>query len=112
MTLHSITKLGLSLTAALLFVPPASAARPLLFYNGRLFVQAEVNGVPSEALLDSAAEATLIDVQFAKRAQLAEGRSQTIRGSGGAATARLVEGVTVRALGTDLHPDAVVVTDL
>jgi Aspartyl protease len=96
----------------LMLAPTASPADPLLFYNGRLFVDTSVNGVSAKALLDSAAEATLIDVGFAKRAQLGPGTAQTIRGSGGTTTAHLVEGVTLTALGTELHPEAVIVTDL
>lgn len=107
-----LTKLGFWTAAALLLAPTEAAAGPLLFYNGRLFVQTKVNGVQSEALLDSAAEATLIDLGFAKRARLSEGTPQTIRGSGGSTTAHLVEGVTISVLGTELHPEAVVVTDL
>lgn len=96
---------------ALLAASPA-IADPLLFYNGRLFVHAEVNGVPTEALLDSAAEATLVNPPFAAKAGLPQGTEQTIRGSGGEAKAHIVEGVTISALGIELHPDAIVVTDL
>lgn len=85
---------------------------PLTFYNGRLFLEAKVNGISTEALLDSAAEATLIDPSFATKAKLPKGREQEIRGSGGTAKARIIEGVTLEALDQKLHPDAVVVTDL
>lgn len=98
--------------AALLAASAPLSADPLLFYNGRLFVRAQVNGVPTEALLDSAAEASLVDPAYAARAKLPQGSAQTIRGSGGQAKARVVENVAIRALGVDLHPDAVVVTDL
>jgi len=46
--------------AAVALSGPA-AGEPLGFYNGRLFIDAQVNGVPTEALLDSGAEATLVD---------------------------------------------------
>ncbi len=97
---------------ALLLAGTAANADPLLFYNGRLFIHARLNGVATQALLDSAAEATLIDPAFAAKAKLPEGTAQIIRGSGGEARARVVEGVTVEALGQTLHPEAVVVTDL
>ena len=42
-------------------VAAAAPAESMLFENGRLFVAAKVNGVATEALLDSGAEATLID---------------------------------------------------
>jgi hypothetical protein len=43
---------------------------------------------------------------------LPEGAPQTIRGSGGATAAHLVEGLTVTTLGLEIHPDAVVVMEL
>jgi hypothetical protein len=87
-------------------------ADPLLFDNGRLFIQAHVNGVATEALLDSGAEGTIVDPALAARAKLPEGTPQVIKGSGGSANARLVEGVTMEALGIELHPEVVVVLDL
>ena len=96
---------------AFAFAQPAHA-EPLLFHNGRLFVDARVNGIPTEALLDSGAEATLIDTALAAKAKLPEGTPQQIRGSGGTASARIVEGATVEALNVTLHPEAVVVMDL
>lgn len=100
------------LLLGLALVGGSASADPLLLYNGRLFVQATIGSVRTEALLDSGAEATLLSPQLAQRAGLPSGTAQTIRGSGGTATARLVEGARIHALGVDLHPDAVVVTDL
>ena len=100
------------LALALVAASTAASADPLRFFNGRLFIDARVNGVVTEALLDSAAEATLVDPVFAAKAKLPEGTVQTIRGSAGEAKARIVEGATIDALGQTLHPDAVVVTDL
>lgn len=101
-----------SMAAGLIAVAVPAHADPLIFDNGRVFITARVNGVQTEALLDSAAEATLVDEAFAAKTKLPQGSPQTIRGSGGTASARLVEGVTITALGIDLHPEAVVVTDL
>ncbi|WP_156457565.1 retropepsin-like aspartic protease [Altererythrobacter sp. Root672] len=103
-----IRSLGVLLFA--LAVP--AAAEPLAIHNGRLFVDARVNGVETEALLDSAAEATLIDPEFARRANISGGTAQTIRGSGGSTSALIVEGVQIEVLGLDLRPEVVVVTDL
>jgi hypothetical protein len=89
----------------------AVSAKAVKFYNGRLFIPATVNNVPTEALLDSGAEATLVDPVLAAKAKLPEGTSQVMKGSGGTAPARIVEGVTVGALGVELHPEAVVVLD-
>jgi predicted aspartyl protease len=98
--------------AAVLAIGSAGAAAPLQVHNGRLFIDARINGVATEALLDSGAEATVIDPVLAAKAHLPEGTAQRMRGSGGSAAAHLVEGVTVSALGLDLHPEAVIVTDL
>ena len=98
--------------AALFALAAPATAEPLRSYNGRLFIDARIAGVATEALLDSGAEATVVDSRLAAKAHLPEGTPQTMRGSGGTASARLVEGVTVTALGVELHPDAVVVMDL
>lgn len=100
-----------ALLAALLGAAPA-AAEPLIFDNGRLFVQARLNEVPTEALLDSAAEASLVDPQLAQAAKLGEGQPITIKGSGGQTRARMVEGPAIEVLGVALKPEAVVITDL
>jgi predicted aspartyl protease len=97
---------------ALIALSVPVTAEPLRTINGRLFIHARINGVASEGLLDSGAEMTLVDPQLAARASLPEGSPQTLRGSGGETQARLVEGVTVEALGVVMHPEAVVVSDL
>ena len=100
------------IAAALLAAAGAAGAEPLKFYNGRLFIPATVNGVETEALLDSGAEGTIVDPAFAMKARFAAGTPQVIKGSAGSEQARIVEGVTLNALGVELHPDAVVVLDL
>ena len=102
-----------STLAALLFVLSASAAaEPLLVHNGRLFIPATIAGVKTEALLDSGAEATLIDPALAAQAGLPEGKTVTMKGSGGEAPARIVPNVKVEALGLTLEPEVVVVLDM
>ena len=100
------------LALGLLASGASAAAEPLIFHNGRLFIEAKVNNVPTEALLDSGAEGTIVDPRLAARAKFPEGRAQVIKGSGGSAAARIVEGVTIEALGIELHPEAVVVLDM
>lgn len=100
------------IAAALVATASSAPADPLKFYNGRLFITANVNGVPTEALLDSGAEGSIFDPAFAKQANFSEGTPQVIKGSAGAEQARIVEGVTITTLGVDLHPEAVVVLDL
>ena len=100
------------LAIGLLATAGSAAAEPLTFYNGRLFIQARINQVPTEALLDSGAEATLVDPTLAAKAKLPEGQAQVMKGSGGTAPARIAEGATVAALGIELHPEVVVVLDM
>lgn len=102
----------LLLCVVLLTCAASALAEPLKVYNGRLFISAKVNGVPTEALLDSGAEGTIIDPVLAKRAKLPEGTPQIIKGSSGSEHAHIVEGVTISALGFEMHPEAIVVLDL
>jgi len=97
---------------ALLTVASAGFAEPLKIINGRLFITANVNGISTEALLDSGAEATLVDPGLAAKAKFPEGTPQVMKGSAGSAPARIVEGITIRALGVELHPEVVVVLDM
>jgi predicted aspartyl protease len=103
-------RLALALVA--LLVASNASAEPMLFDNGRLFIPAAINGVPTEALLDSGAETTVLDPELAAKANLPQGQAITIKGSGGSAPARVVEGAEIGAIGLTLHPEAVVVTDL
>jgi predicted aspartyl protease len=100
------------LASVLMCAATCAGAEPLKFVNGRLFIPAKINEVTTEALLDSGAEATLIDPKLAAAAKFPEGKPQVMKGSGGSAPARIVEGVTVRAVGVELHPEAVVVLDM
>lgn len=103
-------------------VPPlgvaAGAARaesyPLTLTRGsRLMVAARVNDRPVTALLDSAAEATLIDPRLAAELNLGGGQTVTGQGSGqDAFEARLVSGVTLEALGQSLPDQTIAITDL
>jgi|KBSSwiStaDraftv2_1062776.scaffolds.fasta_scaffold01691_17 hypothetical protein len=97
---------------ALLAFAGSAPAEPLHVYNGRLFITAKVNGVATEALLDSGAEGSIFDPILAAKAKFAEGTPQVLKGSAGSEQARIVEGVTLDALGVEIHPEAVVVLDL
>lgn len=95
-----------------LIASASAVAEPLLFDNGRLFVAARINGTPSEALLDSGAEASIVDPQLAARAGLPEGEPITLRGTGGTAPAHIIQGAVIEALGLRIAPEAVVAMDL
>ena len=103
-------------TAALLLAGTAAAAETvtrLRVADNRAFLPVTVNGHVTEALLDSAAEATILDAAFAARLGISGGKAVTARGSGRATTtARVVGGVTVGAAGLTLRPEGVAVLDL
>jgi hypothetical protein len=78
-----------------------------------LLVDARVNGHAVKALLDSAAEATLIDPAFAGALQLASGTTVTGQGSGDASfDAALIKGVELQVFGVTLPDQTVAVTEL
>ena len=81
--------------------------------GSRLMIDATVNGRPVRALLDSAAEATLVDRGFAQALKLHGGTTVSGQGSGQASfDADLINGVTLEALGLSLSDQTVAVTDL
>jgi len=87
---------------------------PLSLTRGsRLLIAAKINGLPVAALLDSAAEATIIDQRLARKLGLGQGAAVVGQGSGEASfQAALVGGVTLEALGLSLRDRTVAVTDL
>lgn len=93
-----------------LAVPAES--EPLIYDNGRIFVQAALKGVPTEALLDSGAEVSLIDPALARRAGLPPGVEIEVKGSGGKEDARFVYGPHIVAGGIDLGEQELVIIDL
>lgn len=58
----------------LMVTASAALAGSLRVTGDRLFIPIEINSVHAEALLDSAAEMTLIDASFAKRLVCKRGR--------------------------------------
>lgn len=89
-----------------------ASGEPLIYDHGRLFIRATLAGVPTEALLDSGAEATLVDPALARRAGLPPGTEIEIKGSGGTEKARFVYGPHVVAGGVDLGEQEIVILDL
>jgi len=79
----------------------------------RLFVPAQINGHPVLALLDSAAELTLLDRAFARRLGLLAGVDLKAKGSGAQkVAAQLVENVVMTAPGMIRHIGPAAVIDL
>lgn len=106
-----LAAVALALAVVAASAPPAGA-EALRVIHGRLFIAARINGVATSALLDSGAEATLIDPALAQKARIVPGRALTIRGAGGAEGAHLASGVRIDALGQRLARLDVVLLDL
>jgi predicted aspartyl protease len=89
----------------------AAEARIELFRN-RLFIPVSVNGTRVTALLDSAAEMSVIDDTLARRLRLRLGSDQAVNGSGGAEKGRFAHGLSLSAAGLHLRHMTAVVLDL
>lgn len=90
----------------------AATATPLFVRNDRLFIPAAINGIETEALLDSAAELTIVDARYAEEIGLMKAGSAVARGTGGETEASFVEGVTLEAAGVRLENRTVAAIDL
>ncbi|MBK7284700.1 MAG: retropepsin-like domain-containing protein [Sphingomonadales bacterium] len=97
------------------FVHPALATnreQQLIVRGDRIFIPVTVNGKSTEALLDSAAELTLIDDGFARAIGVEQAGLETVKGTGGEDKAQFANGVDIHAVGTDLKDLTVAVLDL
>jgi hypothetical protein len=98
-----------------LLAPSGSAlAEPLIIDNGRLFITARINGVQTEALLDSGAEATLVDPVLAREPKFGPGKAMQSRGSGGEQEVSVVPNVSIEGGGIagEIERDLVVIPEL
>ncbi len=85
----------------------------MILRNQRLFVPARINGHAVLALLDSAAELTLLDRSFAARIGLVGGAETQARGSGAdSVSAQLLDRVTIIAPGMMDYNGPAAVVDL
>lgn len=89
-----------------------AAVATLTVRGDRLYVPAKINGVSTLAVLDSAAEATIVDDDFARRIGAGKGKAVTARGSGGSAGAELVSGARIEAAGLCLEDRTIAIIDL
>jgi len=106
-----------ALTAAACVWPPrarASSVYPLKLTRGdRLLFATQVNGHAVEALLDSAAEASILDSEVARKIGLASSEVATAKGSGEKNfEVPLAKGVTLSAAGLTLRDQTVAIADL
>jgi len=110
----ALVLLALGATVASPAAPAAADGYRLTLTRGsRLMIAAKINGRAVDALLDSAAEASLVDRKLAQALRLDARQTAVGQGSGGAAfDATLVGGVTLEALGLALADQTVAVADL
>ncbi|WP_294122429.1 pepsin/retropepsin-like aspartic protease family protein [Sphingomonas sp.] len=101
-----------ALLFASLMLATSASAEPLIVDNGRLFIQAKINDVATEALLDSGAETSLVDIKLAVEAKLAAGEKVQLKGSGGEQEVSVVSGVRIEALGQVIPAAEIAVLDL
>lgn len=88
-------------------------AEELIVQGDRLFLPVTVNGVQATGLLDSGAEITIFNAPFAETIGIDAGEQVAARGTGaGPATAELVEGMSVVALGRAIDLPVSAVMDL
>lgn len=92
--------------------PAPAEAASLIVRGDRLFIPARINGVETQALLDSGAEISFVDTAFAEQIGLVAVGTQTARGTGGEQQASFAKGVTLEAAGIRLEDRVVAVLDL
>lgn len=81
--------------------------------DNRLFISVEINGLATEALLDSGSEMTVIDADFAKKLALNSNGSASARGTGsGTVQVRFAKHVEIKAVDVTLTNRTVVILDL
>lgn len=107
--MRTLWALCLALYSAVPFAGPT--AQTLSVRADRLFLPVEVNGHRIEALLDSAAETSVIDPSYAQELGLTVAGQAIQRGSGGTTVARFAH-VSVRAAGVTMKDLTIAVVDL
>jgi hypothetical protein len=90
----------------------AATSNVLKIHNNRLFVPVTVNGVQTEALLDSAAEMTFMDPKLAAELRLKPEGSETAKGSGGETQVQFAKHVNIEAAGVQLRDMTVALLDM
>ena len=115
---HTALILGLTLAAAAptpLSARPASTAAtsiPFDVQHDRLFIDTQVNGRPVRALLDSAAELSVLDLKSAIELGIGGDKAQEVKGSGGTLEGTMADGVKVSVGPYQLAPQTVMIADL
>jgi predicted aspartyl protease len=105
-------RIFLFLASITLAAVSVARATPLEFHGNRLFVTVTINGIPAEALLDSAAEMTFVDTKLAARLKLVPEGSETAKGSGGTTEVQFAKNVDIEAAGVRLSGMTVALLDM
>jgi len=82
------------------------------FRDSRIFIPAEIDGVPTRVMLDSGASQTVIDAKFVKTLQIKAGDHFTGHGAGGSADVTQLHGVNIRLGAITFRDTAAVGIDL
>jgi len=90
----------------------AAPSEELTVRGDRLYVPITINGLQTEALLDSAAEITFVDPALAAELKLEPDGSETAKGSGGSAQIQFAKGVDIEAAGVKLDDITVALLDM
>lgn len=99
--------------SATLGAAPVAGCAPIDLRDGRAWIHATINGIETEALLDSGAEMTVLDTGFATALDTATTGTAVARGSGAETVeARFIEDVTLGVGGMGLDGITVVQIDL
>jgi Retroviral aspartyl protease. len=101
-----------ALCALALTTAHAAPSDTLKVHSNRLFVPVTVNGMQSEALLDSAAEMTFMDPKLAAQLGLKPEGGETAKGSGGQTKVQFAKGVNIEAAGVTLEDMTVALLDM
>jgi hypothetical protein len=98
---------------AVLRVSAGDVVLPLDLYEDKyLFVTGEIEGTPTDIVLDSGAGITVVDQALADRLGIAGGAEITAQGVGGARSVKLANDVTIRLGSVALTPMTVAILDL
>lgn len=108
----AIISSALALCACAGVTAEKTGAPTLDIAGDRLFIAARANSIPVSALLDSAAELSLADTNWAVANGLVVAGSEIARGTGGAADVSFIENVVVETLGTRLEGLTIAALDL
>ena len=94
------------------FIPHSSYSSELTLFNNRVFLPAYINGTETLALLDSGAEMSMVDTQFARSQSLVPEGEAMAKGTGGQQAVQFVSNVEIQVDETWFQDQTLVAIDL